>query len=326
MKIGKTILRRGFTLVELMTAMAITSILVFIILQLTNQAVDLWKGVTQDVSTTTRSRSALQSMSHDMESFQMRAGDNKYEWLFAVADDAVKGVPKGLSIPKSAHCVFFACPPDRNPSVSSSVSLRSNYREARAHNRDTQGDVTAISYRLMYRDQILNLPGTEKGEVGAYPLFSLYRHVVPPRTTFDTLLGKDNLEGAYSVYAGEDEKKFLCENILEMNLEFTVRYPAGKADAKKGRVAYKTVSVPVVSSRNKTHKVRVFGDRVEVDGTTYENARIVAANISITVVTEEGMALINQIRLGRRRAPKAAEFFSRYTRSFARKVNMPYPL
>lgn len=317
--------RRGFTLIELITAMAITSMLVLVIMQLTNQGIDLWNNVREEVSTTTRSRAALHTMSHDLESFQMRAGDNDYQWLFAKADAPVKG-PKGLEVPRSAQCVFFACAPDRNPSVSSSTSLRGNYREARAHNRDTQGDVSAIGYRLMYRDQILNLPGSEGNESGAYPLFSLYRQVVSPRRTYEQLLGSKALEGAYASFEADDEKNFLCENILEMNITFTIAYAGEAASADKGRVGYSTVSVPIIASGSKNRKVNVYGDRIEVDGNKYENARITSATVSITVLTEEGVALVNQIRLGRRRAPKPAEFFARYTRSFSRLVSVPQPL
>lgn len=317
--------RRGFTLIELITAMAITSMLVLVIMQLTNQGIDLWNNVREEVSTTTRSRAALHTMSHDLESFQMRAGDNDYQWLFAKADEPVKG-PKGLEVPRSAQCVFFACAPDRNPSVSSSTSLRGNYREARAHNRDTQGDVSAIGYRLMYRDQILNLPGSEGNESGAYPLFSLYRQVVSPRQSYEQLLGSKALDGAYASFEADDEKNFLCENILEMNITFTITYAGEAAAAEKGRVSYSTVSVPIIASGTKNRKVNVYGDRIEVDGTKYENARITSAMVSITVLTEEGVALVNQIRLGRRRAPKPAEFFARYTRSFSRLVSVPQPL
>ena len=317
--------RRGFTLIELITAMAITSMLVLVIMQLTNQGIDLWNSVREEVSTTTRSRAALHTMSHDLESFQMRAGDNDYQWLFAKPGEEVKG-PKGLEVPRSVRCVFFACAPDRNPAVSSSGSLRSNYREARAHNRDTQGDVSAIGYCLMYRDQILNLPGTDGDEAGVYPMFSLYRQVVSPRQTYEQLLGSKTLDGAYASFESDDEKNFLCENILEMNITFTIAYAGEGASSEKGRTAYSNVTVPIIASGAKNHKVCVYGDRIEVDGTKYENARITAATVSITVLTEEGVALVNQIRIGRRRAPKPAEFFARYTRSFSRLVSVPQPL
>ncbi len=328
MKTSRFISRpRGFTLIELMTAMAITAMLVIVIGQVTTQGVDLWKAVREDVSTSSSSRITLQTMAHDFESFQLRAGDNNYQWLFAKADEEMHGTPKGLKIPRSARCVFFACAPDRNPSVSSSVSLRGNYREARAHNMDTQGDVNAIGYRLMYRDQILNLPG-DRGEKGMFPLFSLYRQVVPPRESYENLLGRTNLEGAYSKYEHDDEKNLLCENVIELSLIFTVQYTASEADAKSGRVTYETLSVPVISSRpgGAGKKVDVYGDRILVGGQNLENARIVSADISITTLTEEGVAIADQVRLGRRRAPKMAEFFRRYTRSFSRSVALPQPL
>lgn len=327
MKLGKNICRRGFTLIELMTAMAITGMLVVVIMQLTNQSIDLWRAVSEDVSTSTRARAALQALSRDFESFQMRGYDNKYQWLFAKADESMDNVPKGLKIPRSAQCVFFACAPDRNPSVSSSTSLRQNYRQARAHNRDTQGDVNAIGYRLMFRDQILNMPGADGTDKGVYPLFSLYRQVVPPRPTFEQLLGKDNLESAYVRFEQDDEKNFLCENILELNITFTIRYASSQADAEKGRVDYEVVSVPIVASHRRTNKVAVYGDRIVAGGTTYENARIDSAMVSITVLTEEGASLVEQIRQGRRRAPKKmADFFAKYTRSYSRLVSLPQPL
>jgi prepilin-type N-terminal cleavage/methylation domain-containing protein len=329
MKFGKNTYRRGFTLIELMTAMAITGMLVVVIMQLTNQSIDLWKAVSQDVNTSTRSRVALQTLARDFESFQMRGYDNKYQWLFAKADENMDNVPKGLNIPRSAQCVFFACAPDRNPSVSSSTSLRKNYREARAHNRDTQGDVNAIGYRLMYRDQILNLPASDGNDRGVYPLFSLYRHVVSPRETFEELLGQKNLESSYVRFEKDDDQNenFLCENILEMNITFTIRYANSKADVERGRVDYDTVTVPIVASNRRTNKVAVYGDRIEAAGATYENARIDSANISITVLTEEGVAMVEQIRQGRRRAPKKiADFFAKYTRSYSRLVTLPQPL
>lgn len=326
MKTARHIFRRGFTLVELMTAMAITGMLVLVIMQLTNEGIDLWRAVREDVSTSTRSRVALQTISRDFESFQMRAGDNKYQWLFAKADESVSGTPKGLSVPKSAQCVFFACAPDRNPSVSSSTSLRGNYRDARAHNRETQGDVNAIGYRLMYRDQILNIPGVDANDPTTYPLFSLYRQVVSPRSSFERLLGKDNLEAAYVPFEQDDEKNFLCENILEFNVSFSISYSDEQANAEDGRVFYTVETVPVIASNKDSNKIEVFGDRIEAGGRTYRNARIDSAMISITVLTEEGVALVNQIRQGRRRAPKPAEFFARYTRSFSRVVAMPKPL
>ncbi len=328
MNISRISFRRGFTLVELMTAMAITAVLVLVIGQLTRQSIDLWKTVREDVASASSSRVALQTMAHDFESFQLRAGGNKFQWLAAWADDDVPGVPDGLNIPRSARCVFFACAPDRNPPVSSSSALRGNYRAARAHNKDTQGDVNAISYRLMYRDQILDLPGSSKEGKSIYPLFSLYRTVIPPRESYERLLGKEDLAAAHTAFEREEEKNFLCENVLEMTLIFNIQYAEGSVNEDTGRANYASISVPIISSSkaHKETKVSVFGDRIVAGGQTYRNARLVSADISITTLTEEGVSLVEQVRQGRRRAPKPAEFFNRYTRSHSRSVALPQPL
>lgn len=321
--------RRGFTLIELMVALAVTALLVFGIMQMTIQGLDLWGKVREDVSTTTSSRFALETISHDLESFQMRAGSNKYQWLEAEADkQRIKG-PRGMQIPRSVQCVFFACAPDRNPAVSSDVRLRRNYRNARSQNEDTLGDVSAVGYRLMYRDEILNLSGSDAGTgEGAFPLFSLYRQVVSPHDTYQDLLGTEDLGSAYKKYSVRDEDHFLCANVLEMNMIFTIQYASSKADAKSGFVSYDTVTVPVISTRGEgdVQRVGIYGDRVVAGGKTYRNARIVSANISITVLTEEGVQLVEQIRRGRRRAPDPADFIARYTRSFSRVVTVPQPL
>lgn len=319
---------RGFTLVELIVAMAITAGLVAVIMQMTNQGVALWKKVQEDVSTNTSGRVAIQTMSRDLESFQMK-GNNSYEWLFAKTEQEHRGgaIPKGLQIPRSVQFVFFASAPDRNPAVSSSTSLRSNYREARAHNRDTQGDINAVGYRLMYRDQVLNLDANEK-ERGIFPIFSLYRLVVPPRESYENLMGQNSLEAAYVPYEKQEEDNFLCENIVELSLIFNIEYVNNDADAESGQVGYDSVSIPVISSHSSSNNksIAVYGDRIVAGAKEYRNARVVSATMSITVLTEEGVALIEQIRQRRRPAPKPEDFFRAHTRAFAASVLLPQPI
>ena len=321
------IVKRGFTLIELMTAMAITAILVLVIMQMTTKGIDIWRLVQEDISTGSRARIAMDCVSHDFEAMQMRIGDNRYEWLFGRADKEQKALGKDMKIPRSAQCVFFTSTVDRNPTVSSSPSLRRSYRDTRAHTSETQGDVLCVGYRLLYRDQVLNLPATKesRGEQ-MFPRFSLYRHLVPPRTTFERLLGTLNLKTAYAPYEAEDEKHFLCEDIVEFNVTFTIRHSTGKGDPERGYPNYQTTVVPVINSNGKEKEIEVYGDRIEVDGKILYNPVIDSVNISMTVLTEEGANIIEQVRQKRRRAPKAADFFHRYTRTYSTTVMPPQPL
>lgn len=319
---------RGFTLVELIVAMAITAGLVLVIMQLTNQGISLWQKVQEDVSTSTSGRVALQTVARDLESFQMK-GNNKYQWLFAKTEKNRRGgkVPKGLQIPEAVRLVFFACAPDRNPAVSSSPSLRNAFRETRAHNLETQGDINAVAYCLMYRDQVLNVDANDS-EKGIFPIFSLYRQIIAPRPTYENMLGRENLENAYAPYEQKAEEFFLSENVIEMSLVFNLEYISDEADARSGRVTYASVSVPVISSSSATmgKSIEVYGDRIVAGPKTYKNARIVSASMSITVLTDEGVTLVEQIRQKRRRAPKPEDFFRSYTRSFSRSVLLPQPI
>lgn len=322
--------RRAFTLVELVTAMAITAVLVIVIMQLTNQSITLWKVLREDTSSAATSRLALQTISRDLESFQMRSDDvDRFQWFYAEVDTPIRGVPHGLAIPRSARCIFFTCAPDRNPSVSSSPgSMRSSYRDMLATSDKYQGDVSAVGYRLLFRDHILNLPA-RNGDTESFPLFSLYRNVISPRETFENILGKEDLRGAYSQYQRSEEKNFLCENIIEMSITFTVQYMEESTSSKEETTTYRTLTVPVLSS-NASRGIRSFSlysNTAELEGgRTLQNARIISAELSMTVLTEEGVALVEQVRQGQRRAPRLEDFFSRYTRSYSRSVALPQPL
>ena len=319
--------RRGaFTLVELITAMAITAILVVVIMQLTNQGIGLWKAIREDTSTASSARMALQTISRDLESIQLRGSGKNVQWLYAEVDSAIRGVPKGLSIPKSARMIFFACVPDRNPAVGSSSSLRSNYRNLLAANPDTQGEVSAVSYRLKFRDHILNLP-SRNGDTSSFPLFALYRQVVSPRNTYDNILGTNNLQSSYSQYEPAEDKNFLCENIVEMNIIFNIEY-ADQGGSSSDQPTYSSISVPVLSSaaRGAKRRFQLYGEYADTEGNRLESARIVSAELSITSLTEEGVALIEQVRLGQRRPPALEDFFSKYTQSYSRSVPLSQPL
>ena len=326
MKTRKHTILRGFTLIELMTAMAITAILVAVIMQMTTKGIDIWRGIREDVSTTSRARMALSCLGHDFEAMQMRLADNRYEWLVARPSKEFKGVGREMLVPRSAQCIFFTSTVDRNPVVSSDSTARRSYRDARAHSPETQGDVNCVGYRLIYRDQVLNLPATSKGQPGIFPRFSLYRQLVDTKETFQRLLGTTNLKTAYDAFVKDDEKNILCEDIIEFNVALTIDHSLGKGDPERGYAKYETKVVPVISSNGKEKEIDVYGDRIEVDGQALYNPRIRAINISLTVLTEEGAAIAEQVRLGRRRAPKAADFFRRYTRTFSTMVRPPQPL
>ena len=55
----------AFTLIELLAAMTITTVLVLVIVALTSRGVDIWRWVLQDVRTTTLARTAMDTMTKE---------------------------------------------------------------------------------------------------------------------------------------------------------------------------------------------------------------------------------------------------------------------
>ena len=342
--------RAGFTLIELLTAMAITAILVSVIMQLTLQGISLWKTVNDDVNTTSTARIALQTMAHDLESFQMKPGANDYEWFNARKDeenDASKQIDNKKNksgkqkkrgakhqklsyVPDSACFVFFTCAPDRNPAVAIDNEARSCYRSvlATASDEDNSsflGDVNAVGYRLVYKDHIQNKGADDKSE-GVFPVFALYRHVVSREETFDNMLCKEDIYTAYQSDCDKkgEEQDVICDNIVEMNLTVNIEYVATKA--ADGKPAQKmTETVTVLSSNGSGKKISVKGDKVVVNGKEYPNARLVSAHISVTVLTEEGVAMVERMRQGKAGLLPPVDFFARYTRQFSTAVALPQP-
>lgn len=343
--------RAGFTLIELLTAMAITAILVSVIMQLTLQGVSLWKAINDDVNTTSSARIALQTMAHDLESYQMKPGANDFEWFNARKDEDSDGTDqleknqrkgkksqkstkskkhqKLAGVPDSACFVFFTCSPDRNPAVAGDDASRRGYRMDLATASDVDGssylgDVNAVGYRLVYKDHIQNRDSSDKDK-GVFPVFALYRHVVSRETTFNEMLCVDDIYQKFKGHCEQgEEQDIICDNIVEMNLTVNFEYVATKAS--DGKAAQKmTESVTVVSSNGKGNDISVKGDTVTVNGKAYPNARLVSAHISVTVLTEEGVALVERMRQGKMRDINAVDFFARHTRQFATAVSLPQP-
>ncbi len=336
--------KRAFTLVELLVAMTITVILVGVIMTMTNQGIKIYKEARLQVETTTRAQVALNALSNDFQAMQLGRGENNYQWFFAKADDSAareivessrgsRARKKNVkdTIPVSTQIVFFASTYDRNPAVSSNDELRSNYRSAKALNVDTQGDVNAVGYRLLYRDQILNLAPSEQGGKSrskkaaseTFPLFSLYRQTISPRDAYTDLMGKTNLEAAYRSFEKEEQDNFLCENIFDMNLVLNIDHCEGGADIESGRARVERESVSIINSKGQNEDVIITSRDIIVNGRKLHNAKIVSVNISVTVVTEEGMHIIDQARRGRRQLPDAKNFFREYTRTYSALVAPP---
>ena len=205
---------KGFTLLELMVAMSVTVILLGMVTFMTGVSMDGYKGSRDKVVAGRQAKEALDAITKDFEAMVARADGSDNMWLYAEVEPNLStalGGPAGKTITNAPRLIFFTGAPDR-------------YDGDIGGTNDNGGDVSAVAYRLAYRDQI---SGTAANAVGAFPSFTLYRHLVDPDATFTNVLGQVNLTApvAPAVNQFTDALDFTAENVLAENIyELTVTF------------------------------------------------------------------------------------------------------
>lgn len=274
--------RRGFTMIELMVAMAITALIVTVLVSITGIALDSWRRSRAQVRAARQAKAALETLARDFESLLVRSG-NPYEWLVARVEPELAGGGGGLGgpsnnpMPNAAQLVFFNSATDR-------------YGGDIGGTNDLGGDVSLVSYRLIYRDPILD----QDGGSDSYPVFALYRHLVDPKPVFDDLLGKEDLLEAYKKYQGEDyqPENFVVENIFGLTVTFVIEYEDPEEPGTT-----KTQRVSIMKEGGGSGLVREFviaGDGLQIDGGTgggeaLAGGRVVNVDLAITVLSDFGL-------------------------------------
>lgn len=253
----------GFTLIELMVAMAITAIMVTILISITSISLNTWNRSRAELRAARQAQAMTEIMARDFEAMVVRPG-NDFEWFHARSEDAVG--PGGNPSPNSADLILFTAATDRYDGNIGVTGV------------DLGGDISTVGYSLRYNDPI-NTSGA------SFPTFVLYRKLVNPDQTFANLLGlsredgnDDKIKTAFDGVAGEidDMANFVCENVYQ----FSVTIHFETSDPEK--------SVTLVQSANS--QIRLFGDRIDLNGTTMSpDTRITAVEISLTVLSDNAM-------------------------------------
>jgi prepilin-type N-terminal cleavage/methylation domain-containing protein len=282
--------RKGFTLVELLVAMAITSIIVVVLISVTSMALDTWNRSRSELRAARQGKALIDTMARDFESMVVRSGNN-FEWLYANVAIPANG-PNGNLSPNASELIFFNGATDRyNGGVGTSTDLG--------------GDVSCVGYKLAYQDPI-SAAGTADTMT-----FALYRKLVDPNVTFTSLLGQANLQTAYAgiaagVNATESLQNFVCENIYQFTLTFHV--DTGAAN-----------TVPVVM--NSSNPMRIAGNQLTMNGAINTAAKVKSVSISITVLSDFGLQQMKK-RPFASSAEKAA-FIAKNSYEYSKLVSVP---
>jgi len=302
---------RGFTLVELIVAMGITTIILTLLVSITGVALDGWRVSRNKVRAARQAKAALDQVSKDFESMVVRSGNN-YEWLFANEEEVESGDVTGGN---AAQIVFFTAATDR---YNGQIGV---------DGVDLGGDVSGVGYRLVYKDPV-------KNDQGQYSVFALYRNLVDPKDTFDDLLAKEELmasggnSGPFQEYMTDvdDISNFVCENIYEMTMGFLVEY----SELKNGALITKHQRLTVIDTSGggdtAVSEIRVKGNGIfakpePAAAEQIEAGRIVAIDVAVTVITDHAMGVLkNNTQLT---GDKLAEFIAKNSYRYTKTVIVP---
>lgn len=295
--------KRGFTLMELMVAMAITTIIVSVLVSITSIALETWNRSRAELRASRQAKAMIEVMASDFESMVIRSG-NTSEWLVANANPS--GVDAGSKLVSSnyARLIFFTAATDR-------------YDGDVGGDTDEGGDVSCVGYGLEYRDPIETN--------GEFKTYVLNRRLVNPDVAFTSLLGEEDLESAFSSYTSDlsDSDWFVCENVYQ----FTITFYVEVAETSGSSTEYKTVPITVGRSSDSsvTSEFSIKGTGIEASGYTgsedISSGRLSSMELSVTVLTDYA---VDQVRRGAGFADaNEAEFISKNSFHFSKVVELP---
>jgi prepilin-type N-terminal cleavage/methylation domain-containing protein len=302
--------RSGFTLIELMVAMAITTIIVGVLISITAIALDTWTRSRSEIRAARQAKAMADTMARDFEALVTRRGNN-FQWLHAESEPDLPG-PTAMRSSNASELIFFTAATDR-------------YEGAINTADDRGGDVSCVSYRLQYQDPIA-------GNETAFSTFALYRLLVNPDETFEDLLGKESLDQAFSNYESRlgEVENFVCENIYQFTITFNVEVTQA---ATGGATGSRKLTVPVSlgpgAGGGRVDAFRIMGTGLDLARSPSSSVtldelkagRLASMQVSLTVLSDFGM---EQMR--RRTFPTdaaKAEFLAKNSFQYSKLVELP---
>jgi len=285
--------------------MAITTVIVTVLVGVTSVALDAWTRSRAEVRASRQAKSMVDTMARDFEALVTRRG-NSFEWLYAAVETTLPG--EKLVSSNAANLIFFTAATDR-------------YAGQINGPNDKGGDVSCVSYRLKYQDPISTSPNTDLST------FALYRLLVNPDETFNTLLGKTDLKTAFTANDPKvtNVENFVCENIYQFTTTFYIEISrvAGTKTTKM------LVPVSLGSSSSQTKQLQVLGTGIVLASSPTNAAtldelkagRIAAVEISLTVLSDFGVSR-SKVQTFKSEQEKA-KFFGANSFQYSKRVEIP---
>jgi len=271
--------RRGFTLVELLVALAITSVIIVSMVSITAVVADAWRSGNNKIFTNNEARAAFNRLVEDLQCAVIRTDVGNAEWMrFETSTANFSAPPANPTV-----LMFYTIPTDRQLFETKPGSGRYD------KTKPIPGNIIATHYQIVEQDPV---SGDQE-----FRLFGLYRAfprdtATPPnpaRVTFNDPngLGSNDIARFWTTPPRPERtatENFYIGNIFDFSFTFWVT-PAGG----------NTYALPPNTP------IRVFSNGVSATGAATPEligARLAAVDISITILTQEGAARARDNDLG----------------------------
>ena len=296
--------KRGFTLMELMVAMAITTIIVTVLVSITSIAMDTWNRSRAELRAARQAKSMVDTMARDFEALITRRG-NDFEWLSAKSPTQTIG--NKLESTNSSDLIFFSGSTER-------------YDGNIGGNADKGGDVSCIGYSLIYSD-----PFVKNGN--DFPTFVLKRILVNPDETFKDLLGQTDLVTPFGTYASklDNIENFVCENVFQFTVTFMVEVSQGTGNTTTIKTVPVTIGKNASGQVTDSFKIKGTGliTTAAPSGVTSDElkaGRVKAMEVTLTVISDAG---IDQLRKRPFSGSQKSEFLMKNSYQYTKLIQLP---
>lgn len=298
---------------ELMVAMAITSIIVTVLVSVTSVALETWNRSRAELRASHMGKMAVDYLARDLEAFVVRSGNNN-DWCQAILDPELSTYGDSLVSSNASRLIFFTGATDRYNGNAGDLTL------------DKGGDVSCVAYLMRFRD-----PVNSKSLKG-FKTYVLNRKLVDPNTAFTQLLGatdsRDSAKyldplftGLYSPATISNKPNFLCENIYQFTLTFHVQ--TSDTTVPTGPAVLTNIPVRIGAGSGDVKSFRVTGTGIVTDPVNAQVAagRLRAVEISVTVISDFGIDQISKRKFAN--DSKKAEFLAKNSYQYTKVVQVP---
>ncbi len=293
--------RKAFTLVEILAATAIMTIIVASVMGIVTDVMGAWNRASSKLTATSEARMALDVIAQDLQGAMFDKSGT--QWL------KIQVANEGPGRSNNTALMFFTVPVDRDRKKSDGTEI--------------PGDVCAVSYRLAYQNPF-------RGGSAGQRVFGLYRAVVSPEQTFNGppsggLIAMKDLYGSFwrgaegtgtqSTINPIGLTNLLATNVVAFRVAPYLQLSDGKiapmrADRSAGGLPLETGDYLSVRE--------IIEGRPDVTGGKTA-VRVAYADVSLTILTEEGLKLLNEP--GRTMSSvEFEELVSKYGYAYTRRV------